>query len=251
MCASPLRHAVVFLGALAILLPHRSAAQEPAVRLERCDRPRAPLGVLTLQGEIAFQLTGGARPDTASVAVLRVSGSSAAGMRSAMARLLSACRFRRGSSSGDGLWVRTAIHLDSTRFEVGDAVVLSAPPVDSLSTAPASTGPGPGEVVDADHPLLDERPRALKCKMPPTPGGSPRSWEQWRELGRRQGMVRLSLLVDTTGRVNRDSIQVRASSQPWVNNRAIGLVASCRLAPGRIQGRAVAVRTTWLFYIRD
>jgi TonB family protein len=169
-----------------------------------------------------------------------------------MARLLPACRFRRATSTGDGLWIRTSIVLDSTRFEVGDAVALSAPPADSLPTAPSSTGPASVELVDTDHPLLDERPRALKCKLPAAPGGpTPRTVEQWRERARRQGMVRLSFVVDSMGRVNRDSIQVRASSQPWVNNRAIGLVASCRFAPGRLQGRAVAVRATWLFYIRD
>jgi len=235
MYASLIRRALVLLGAVAVMMPHRTTAQEP-VRLEGCDRPRAPLGVLTLQGEIAFQLASRGRPDTASVVVLRVSGSSAPGMRSAMARLLLDCRFRRPTSSEARPWVRTAIRLDSTRFEVDAAVVLTGPPADSLSTAPGSTGLGSGEVVDADHPLLDERPRALKCKLPAAPGGSARTLEQWRERAQRQGMVRLSFVVDTTGRVNRDSIQIRATSQPWVNNRAIRLVASCRFAPGGTRG---------------
>jgi TonB family protein len=177
-------------------------------------------------------------------------------MRSAMIRLLPACRFRRATSTADGLWVRTTITLDSIRFEIGDAVVLSAPPADSLSTAPDLAAPGSGEVVDAVHPLLDERPRALKCKLPAAPRGPSggtldENLRQWRERARRQGIVRLSFVVDSTGRVSRDSIQVRVSSQPWVNNRAIGLVASCQFAPGRLQGHAVPVRTTWLFYIRD
>jgi TonB family protein len=246
----------VLLSAVQVLLPHRSTAQEPAVRLERCERPRAPLGVLTLEGEIAFQLRDRAHPDTASVTVLRVSGSSAPGMRSAMVRLLPACRFRRATSPADGLWILTAITLDSSRFEIGDPIVLSVPPVDSLSAGPDSAAPGAGEVVDADHPLLDERPRALKCKLPAATsenmGGTigENRW-QWQERARRQGIVRLSFVVDSTGRVSRDSIQVRESPHPWLNTRAIGLVASCRFAPGRLQRHAVAVRSTWLFYIRN
>jgi TonB family protein len=177
-------------------------------------------------------------------------------MRSAMVRLLPACRFRSATTTADGLWLRTAITLDSMRFEIGDAVVLSAPPGDPLSTAPDLAAPGSGEVVDADHPLLDERPRALKCKLPAAPrepsGGTlDENVHQWQERARRQGIVRLSFVVDSTGRASRDSIQVRMSPQPWLNNRAISLVASCRFAPGRLQGHAVAVRTSWLFYIRD
>ena len=256
MNASQTQWALIFLGALLVMLPHRSPAQEPAVALERCERARVPLGVLTLEGEIAFRLTDRARPDTASVTVLQVSGSSAPGMRSAMVRLLPDCHFRGSTSTVSGQWLATAITLDSTRFNLGEPVVLSAPPADSFSAAPDPTAPSSGEVVDADDPLLDERPRALKCKLPAATaenmGGTigENRW-QWQERARRQGIVRLSFVVDSTGHASRDSIQVRESAHPWLNTRAIGLVASCRFAPGRLRGHPVAVRSIWLVYIRN
>ncbi len=98
---------------------------------------------------------------------------------------------------------------------------------------------GTGPVV-TDQPYLEavveERPEAILSTCI-----SPRYPAILQQAGI-QGSVLAEFIIDTLGRVERNSFKVVNSSHPLFDGPARDAIMSCRYKPGRISGRAVRVR---------
>lgn len=246
---SPLRALVL---AAALLLPTPARAQSLA--LDHCDTPRVPLGRLTGEGRVLYRLAEDGHPDTGTVAVLAVSGVSAAGFRSAAVRELSACRMKRLHDAHDGVRVTEQIAFVGER---GRTTIRIAPP-DRATEAdiPLLTDPRlaqPSHAAILDDSLVEEHPRGLGCNGvfmnngPTLPAGRYRSeaeaheaFEAWAR--QHSGHVQLLAVVGVDGRVPRDQISVVASDNPTVTNDLTNATASCRFTPGRVGGEPVPTR---------
>ena len=97
-----MKHRLI-LSSIAMLMLASSplAAQAPTVAsfaVKKCDEPKVPIGMLrTAAGTVTFRLAKVGKPDTTSLAVVKVLGLSVAGFKSAVPWQLSACRFEMGS----------------------------------------------------------------------------------------------------------------------------------------------------------
>ena len=74
--------------------------------------------------------------------------------------------------------------------------------------------------------------------------GSCRAPRVWPIPEQRQGRVVLSFVIDTQGRVPRESIMlVSTTDSVWVPH-AVAWARTCRYNPGRVAGKTVSVRMT-------
>jgi hypothetical protein len=214
--------------------------------LAKCDVPREPLGYLRGGGEVRYLLRANGRPDTASVAVIRADGISAGGYRSAVVRQLSACRMAR-PTNGPTV-VRQGVRFDSIQV----AIEPAAPAERELPVLAIAEATPRVEVFAESDSLLEERPRLVRCER--SAGLPIRSQERVftsreeveaaiaRDARDYSGRLRARLVLDTTGRVMRDSIEVLESDNVNITNTLRANLGSCRYTPARIAGVPVAVR---------
>jgi len=231
---------MITLLAVAVLVAGPEFGVESLVT--KCSEPKkTPLGFVSGQGRVQFEVSQSGRADTLTVRVVESSRLSAPALRSAIVRVLIACRHK---SLADRLpaVVTQSFMFDSSTFSPGTASIVPEAwsQSDTLNTRPSEIpGPGPYPVTS---PLLEERPRALACQVadPPRMMGSGLDAIATQQH-MREGWVRLRFVVDSNGRSIEESISIVASSNPASSHRAVETIERCKFAPGRIGGIPVAV----------
>lgn len=234
-----------------------SASSQSGITLRKCDEPKAPIGMLPKGfGSVSYQLGKDGKPDTTSLAVLKVIGLSAPAFRSVAARELSVCRFDMGKPepSKNVTVVSEVTFSDSMRVEIGTTI----PTAESGNPMSLSVSPLPKESLPlaADDRRIEEHPRRLQCKPPPPPriisvtgrGSSAASaqadaqsqaqqqMQQWAQT--HSGVLVAEILVGTDGKPG-SQVRVISVSNPMAAENLAELIGGCRFAPGRVNGVAV------------
>lgn len=236
-----------------------SASAQSGITLRKCDEPKTPIGMLPKgYGSIAYQLGKDGKPDTASIAVLKVIGLSAPAFHSVAARELSACRFDVGKPEpGKSVLVVSDVTFsDSAHVEIG---TTSATP-DSGTPMSLDASPLPKESLPlaVDDRRIEERPRRLSCKAPQGPrmtsvtgrGSSQaaaqadarsqieQQMDQWNQT--HGGVLVAEILVGADGKPG-SQVRVISVSNPMAAQNLAEIIGGCRFAPGRVNGVAVPV----------
>jgi hypothetical protein len=228
--------------------------------VKKCDEPNVPIGWLPkVAGQVTYLLGKDGRPDTATVAVVTLSGMSVAGFRSVAKRQLSVCRFDIGTA-GLTAAVRVVEEIG------GDSATVTA-----LGATPA-TEPGTTLAIESfdiskdsfplpiDDRRIDERPRRLSCPYPQRPRGSISSAGAARADAQAQAPLRLAMTtydelsagtlvaqvrVGVDGRPG-TQVRVISVSNPSAAQNLAELIGGCRFVPARYHGVLVAafVETT-------
>ena len=217
-----MRRTLTLLLSVATVAP--AAAQ--TYPFDKCAEGKVEVGYLRGSGMVRYTLTKSGKAAPGPVDVITVEGVSAAGLQSAATRQLAGCTMRHPSAD---LVVTQVIRFDSatTRIEPASAasgteVVIATPGTPSSTT-------------------LEERPRWLACDRGPrlraAPGnqgtiGNPGS-------GMMSGSINARLVLDSLGRVMRDSVTLLSSGNPEATSPLLRSIATCRFAPARIAGRGV------------
>jgi hypothetical protein len=150
----------------------------------------------------------------------------AAGFRSAATRQLAGCKMRRPQAD---LVVTQVIRFDSATARIEPAAVVTGTEV-VITDAGVPEGTG-----------VEERPRWIDCDRGPrlraSAGnrgtiGNPGS-------GMMTGSITARLVLDTLGRVMRDSVTLVSSSNPEATSALLRSIATCRFAPARRGGRGL------------
>ncbi len=223
------------------------ALSEPTYALRKCEAPKVPVGFLNGEGILQYRLSDNGRPDTTTLSVIEVSRISAAGLRSAAARLLSACRMNLSQAHPVGSFlVHQPLRIDS-------ATVLLAPARMARDSLPGVPDLMPEVMfalpLEPADPRLEERPRTISCAPPRIAGqplgGSYRTQQEAEEAfndwaKQHGGRLKARVVVLPNGRVSPGQIQVVESTNPEIREALIGSIASCRFAPGRSGGVPVA-----------
>jgi hypothetical protein len=232
----------VACSALLLLLPGLLTAQE--FPLDRCAAP-APVGHLRAAGVIRYSLGTDGRPDTASVVVVRRAEPSVATLRSAAVRQLAACRMRRPRAV---TLVTQEIVFDSANVRLASAVATTADePI--LPLQPIGALP---ELLAADDSTIEERLRWLDCDRAPrsrsvsTTGrsGAADHGAAVSASPQSHGMVVVHLTVATDGTVVPGSDSLKSSTNPASTTNLLRSLRTCRFAPSRVGGTAVATRAS-------
>lgn len=248
----------LLLAAAAICLAMAPATgQSPSMpggyAVKKCDDPKVPIGVLPKGlGTVSYLLGKNGKPDTASIAVLKVFGLSVAGFRSVSVRELSACNLDMGTPAPTapvGV-VQEIGFADSSSIDVGVATASAAPGT-PLAVEPLGL-PKDAFPMPIEDRRIEERPRRLSCKPPQLPqiraSASGRSradaqaqmqvqvriaMEQWNDFnaGTLVGQVRVGI----DGKPG-TQIKVIEVSNPSAAQNLAELIAGCRFVPGRYHG---------------
>jgi len=227
------------------------ALTEPSYALRKCEAPTVPVGFLNGEGILQYRLGDNGRPDTTTLSVVQASRISAAGLRSAAARLLSACRMDLSQAHPVGSFlVHQPLRIDSATVLLAPARMARDSLPGVLDLMPEVTFPLPLEPTD---PRLEEKPRTISC-APPRIAGQPLSgtygnqqeaeeaFNAWAK--QHGGRLKARVVVLPNGRVSPGQIQVVESTNPEIREALIGSIASCRFAPGRSGGVPVAAFAT-------
>lgn len=243
----------VLLSAFLIAVMTDAAAAQ-VLKLRGCDHPRIPVGVLNASGTVRYQIGADGRTVTNSVAALSSDGASLPGLQSAAERQLSACRFdARSLNRPFPVAVEAQIKFDSLKIWFSDPVVT----LDQSAPAPVADDGGFGnDPMPVMFPLVDERPRVIRCKAVAPPRSSYSSDESTETMLRRiqldvhfrSGGVVIRYVVRPDGKVSKQDIQVLATSNPLIRDRMLKTIAGCRFSPARAGGVPVAVVTTQLLW---
>ncbi|MEO8636882.1 MAG: hypothetical protein ABI587_16520 [Gemmatimonadales bacterium] len=243
----------IVLGLLATMAPLQAQSTNDAGYPPRkCEAPKVPVGYLTGDGILQYRMSVDGRPDTTTLSVVRVNGISAAGFRSAAARLLSNCRMDLSLTPhpAEPFLVHQPLQVDSASVSLAPASPAqdSYPPVSE--TLPFVMTAIPLELTD---PRLEEQPRTLTCQPPLLPGRTRERTSTSQQQAdsaatdyarRLRGRLRARIIVLPDGRVDADQIQVLESTNPDLKASLLASIASCQFAPGRSGGIPVAAYTT-------
>jgi len=243
---------IILAAAMTFVVAFGAAGQSAEYAIKKCDEPKVPIGALPEgTGTISYLMGKDGRPDTATIAVLKVSGFSVAGFRSVMARRLAACRFSGGTGSAAVTVVSEIAQLDSMTLQVA-STTASAP-----AGAPL-TIEGLGIPLDS-FPLplhdrrIEERPLRLSCnaaRTPPPVAISGRGATRAQAVQDAQDQMRMVQLQQSTkyGGTLVAEVRVGIDGKPGPQVRVIevtnrlavqtlaDIIATCRFAPARIRG---------------
>lgn len=219
---------------------------DSTVTLRSCGRPREPIGILRSSGDVAFLLDRRGRVLAENIRVLSVTGSSAAGFRSALERQLPVCRFEPNNRVDR--WIRGTVTFNGYTLSLHNSFTVEFPP-DSSPPSPISVLE---QVYDESSPALDEAPRIVDCQAVAREEITTRTRIDGQVVGpppmsnlpppRETGEVRLSYVVMGNGRIQQGSFILLGQNNPDLVSRAVALLQTCRFAPGRIGGRKVSVK---------
>jgi hypothetical protein len=244
--------------AAAAVMPHVAAGQLAStgpIAIKKCDDPKVPIGQLpNAIGTVTFRLAKDGRPDTASLAVVKVLGLSVAGFKSAAARQLSACRLDADKVTLTASSVVSAkVTIESTTVSIA-AAELTTEPASPLAVehfdAPHDTMP-----FDVGDPRVEERPRPLSCasqvRAPTVIHATGATPAQAMADAQNQARIANEQYNATNGGVLTAIVRVSADGKPGSQIRVIQLtnpaagqslgdrIGSCRYVPGRVLGVAV------------
>ena len=219
----------------------------PSYKLRTCEAPDVPIGYLSGEGMLQYRMGADGRADTTTLSVVQASRISAAGLRSAAARLLSACRMDLSESHPEGTFlVHQPLRIDS-------ATVLLAPARVASDSLPRADDTPPFVMIavplDATDPRLEEKPRTLGCEQPVIPEARPSgsystkaesdsALASWAK--RNAGRLKARVVVQPDGTVVRGQIKILALTNVALREVLVSAIASCRFAPGRSGGVPVA-----------
>jgi TonB family protein len=177
----------------------------------RACRPSAPIGSISGDVVLSFRVTAQGRVDSSTVRVVRANGISEAAALSAALRFVPGCRFTpaRGPGGPVAVGVTQPIH-----FPESD-IPLTALPSDSLR-------------------LGDEAPAAVRCQLSTLL--TPR-------------VVVVTFIIGVDGKPEAGTVHILSMTTPTSLKVAEAFVASCRYAPGRIDGVPVRVLVQQPFVI--
>lgn len=231
---------MLMLLPLMLTLASVGPPSEDSLTVKCSDSKRVPVGALSGQGLVRYQVAANGRPDTLTLRVVATNGISAAALRSAAARILPTCRLKAGHVKLP-VAVSQGIRFENPGFTYSNAAVTADALLrsDTLSTAPPPSVPGgPYAFTNA---LLEERPQALGCELAKpinVPGNDLSTIATEQHM--REGWARLRFVVAPNGRAIADSVTVVATSNPASTNRAVQTIVDCKFAPGRVAGVPVA-----------
>ncbi len=249
---------LLIAGLIAGVLP--ASAQSPLAAgysVKKCDEPKLPIGMLPKGfGEVSYMVGKDGKPDTASIAVLKVIGLSPAGFKSVTARVLSACRLDMGKpdpTASVGVMSEVTFS-EATPVQVSTATPLSAPgtalAIDAMKVSKDSL---PLPINDR---RVEERPLRLSCAGPrqqaPTRitgrGSNPAQAQQdamdqvraaqQQQSATNSGTLVAQVVVGIDGKPG-SQVRVISVSNPMAQQNLADLIGGCRFAPGRILGVAV------------
>jgi hypothetical protein len=237
------------------------AAQAGGYPIKKCDDPKAPIGTLPKGfGQVSYLLGKDGKPDTTSIAVLKVVGLSAAGFKSVAARELSACRLDMGKPEPTAtVNVMSEITFgDASPLQVGDATPLSTPGT-ALAIEPMKM-PKDSFPLPINDRRIEEQPRRVSCAGPKAPlpqritarGATAAQAQQdamdqirisqQQQASQYGGTLVAQVLVGIDGKPG-SQVRVIEVSNPMATQNLAELIGGCRFAPGRIQGIAVPAYT--------
>src|ERR1017187_6059426 len=224
--------------------------------VKKCDEPKVPIGWLPkVAGQVTYLLGKDGRPDTATVAVVTLSGMSVAGFRSVARRQLSVCRFDIGTA---GLTAAVRV-VEEIGADSATVTALGATPATEPGTTLAIE---PSDISKDSLPLpiddrrIDERPRRLSCPYPQRPRvsgppvGSASSAGVTRADAQAQAPSRLAMTsfnehsagtlvaqvrVGVDGRPG-TQVRVLSVSNPLAAQNLAELIGGCRFVPARYHG---------------
>lgn len=234
--------------------------------VKKCDDLKVPIGSLpTVSGQVIYLLGKDGKPDTATVAVVKLSGMSVAGFRSVARRQLSACRFDVGTTGLDAaIWVVEEVRTDSERV-TAEGATTSAAPQTSLAIEPFDI-PKDSFPLPIDNRRTEERPRRLSCPYPVTPTIRPLPARNVTTDAQAQAATSSRNAVMTFNdfsagtlvaqvRVGIDGkpgtqVRVISVSNPPAAQKLAELIGGCRFVPARYHGVLVPafVETTMKVY---
>lgn len=220
---------------------------DTTVTFRSCGRPDEMLGVLHHSGEADFQIDRRGRVKKESIRVISVAGGSSAGFLSALRRQLTACRFEPVGATDR--WVRGNLAFRGDTLLVAGAELVETPG-DGLTD---SVPPVLADVYELTAPDLDELPRTLPCALVPREEVTTRTridgqvvdpFLQPRPAARPMvsGQVALSYVIKANGRVQENSFQAPATTDPQLAAQGVMRIQNCQYVPGRVMGNKVAVR---------
>lgn len=224
-----------------------SLSAQASYPVRKCDTPKEPLGVLHAQGQVSYVMSREGWPDTASLRVVSERGISAAGLRSAAARVLSACRFDRShDTTTAAVFVVDAIGFDSATTAVTPATVIESLAGEKVERPRVIM---PVDPLDISDSTIEERPRRISCDpaadVPDFTGAyrtrqdAEAALAQWRRQN--SGYLTARITINEDGRIAPEGIHVITSTNPPLIDAFIHLLVSCRYVPARISGIPVPV----------
>lgn len=206
-----------------------TAASAQTYAFDKCEEHKVEVGYLRGSGTVRYTLTRSGKAAPGPVDVITVEGVSAAGFQSAATRQLAGCKMRRPPAD---LVVTQVIRFDSATARLEPATPATGTEV-AIATNDAGVTPST---------TMEERPRWIDCDRAPrlraAPGnqgtiGNPGS-------GLMTGSINARLVLDSLGRVVRDSVTLISSSNPEATTPLLRSIATCRFAPARVEGRGVS-----------
>ena len=245
----------VFAAGLAGFTTLRAqAAPETGFAVTKCEEPKVPIGALGKStGIVSFQLSRDGKPDTTSLAVLKVLGLSVAGFKSVAARQLSACRFSVPKSVNAATLVIATVNTDAANVGIGTATVPDAVSV-PLAVEPFTLARDTMPFAE-DDARVEERPRRYNCsvgggKITTIRGTGSTAAEaradaqrqmqdaQARDAVTHEGRLTAILRVSAEGKPG-SALRVISSTNPGATQYLGDLIGSCKYVPARILGVAV------------
>jgi hypothetical protein len=242
---------------VAATLPATAQSTPAGYPIKKCDEPKVPIGLLPKGfGQVSFMVGKDGKPDTASIAVLKVIGLSPAGFRSVAARVLSACHLDMGKPdpSASANVMSEVTFSEATPVQVSTATPLSAPGT-ALALEPIKIPKDSFPLPLADL-RIEERPLRLSCAGPRqqapqriTARGANAAQAQQdatdqirvaqqQQAALNSGTLTAQVLVGIDGKPG-SQVRVIESSNPMATQNLAELIGGCRFAPGRIHGIAV------------
>jgi hypothetical protein len=249
---------IILLGLTAPSVSADAQSPPPAgYPVKKCDEPKAPIGMLPKGfGQISYMVGKDGKPDTASIAVLKVIGLSPAGFKSVAARVLSACRLDMGKPDPSG---SVGVMSEVTFSEAMPVQVSTATPLSAPGTALALESikiPKDSLPLPINDRRIEERPLRLSCAGPRQQapqritgrGASAAQAQQdaaeqiktaqQQQSALNSGTLLAQVLVGIDGKPG-SQIRVIEVSNPMATQNLAELIGGCRFAPGRILGVAV------------
>jgi hypothetical protein len=255
LAETPMKTRIILAVATTACAVIPAAGQSAQYAIKKCDELKVPIGALPEgSGTVSYLISKDGRPDTSSIAVLEVSGLSAAAFRSVMARRLAACRFSGGRAGASSTVVSEIAQLDSMTLQVASTTASSPTsqplPLETLSI-PLDSFPLP-----LNDRRIEERPLRLSCNAARTPPPimiSGRGATRAQAMQDAQDQMRMAQLQQSTkyGGTLVAEVRVGIDGKPGPQVRVIeatnrmavqalaDIIATCRFAPARIRGVAV------------
>jgi hypothetical protein len=238
---------------LASLAGQAQSTQIQSFPVKKCDDPKVPIGILPRGiGRVSYLVGKDGKPDTTSIAVLKVIGLSPAAFRSVAARTLSVCHLDVSPTPGTSLSVTSEITFaDSSVVQVG-VTPLSSDAATPLAIEAAHI-PKDSFPLAIDDRRVEEHPRRLACKGAPPPPpirvtGRGANVAQAQRDAQDQvrttvqqynaaygGVLVAVVRVDVDGKPG-TQVKVISITNPMAAQSLAEQIGGCRFAPGRVAG---------------